>query len=81
MFALTATPPLAPPAIPARVLAFADEFHFNLSRRSFPAGRLVLQVKNIGEDDHDFRIVGPHGTVRAQTGIVMPDDLGEIRTR
>lgn len=79
MFALAATPPLAPPP-PARVLAFADEYFFNLSRLSVPAGRLILQVKNNGEDDHDLRIVGPRGTARAETGVVRPDRLGTIRT-
>ena len=80
MFVLAATPPPAP-APPARVLVFADEYFFNLSRLSVPAGRLVLQLKNNGEDDHDFRIVGPRGTPRAETGVVRPDRLGTIRTR
>ncbi len=77
---LAATPVLAP-APPARVLAFADEFRFNVSRRSLPAGRLILQLKNIGEDDHDLRIIGPRGTPRAGTGRVKPDGLVAIRTR
>lgn len=63
------------------MLAFADEFRFNLSRPSVPSGRLVLQVKNNGEDDHDLRIVGPGGTARAETGEVRPGGLGTIRTR
>jgi plastocyanin len=79
MFALAATPPLAPVAAPARVLGFADEFHFNLSRASIPAGRVLLQLKNIGEDDHDLRIIGPNGVARAETGKVKPDKLGQIR--
>ncbi len=78
MFALPATPLAAPP--PARMLVFADEFRFSLSRTTLPAGKLVLQLKNIGEDDHDFRIVGPRGTVRAETGTVRPDRLGTLRT-
>lgn len=78
MFALAATPMLAPPA---RILVFADEFRFNLSRATLPAGRIRLQLKNIGEDDHDFRILGPKGGLRAETGIVGPDGLGEITTR
>jgi plastocyanin len=80
MFALAATASLAPASIPARVLGFADEFRFNLSRAGFPAGRVVLQLKNIGEDDHDLRIIGPRGAPRAETGTVKPGDLGEIRT-
>lgn len=79
MFALAATPPLAPVAAPARVLGFADEFRFNLSRVKLPAGRVLLQLKNIGEDDHDLRIIGPNGAPRAETGRVEPDELGQIR--
>ena len=78
MLAPAATPPPAPP--PARILAFGDEFRFNLSRLRIPAGRLVLQLKNIGEDDHDLRIVGPRGTTRAETGVVRPGRLGTLRT-
>lgn len=78
---MVAHPPLAVTAPPARVLVFADEFRFAFSRRSFPAGRLRLQLKNIGEDDHDLRVVGPRGGVRAETGVVGSGDLGEIRVR
>lgn len=82
MFPLAAPPPpLAAPAAPARVLAFADEFRFSSSRRAVPAGRLRLQLKNIGEDDHDLRIVGPRGTPRAATGVVRPGRVGQIRVR
>ena len=44
-----------------------------------PPGRLLLQLKNIGEDDHDLRILGPRATARAETGIVGPGGLGKIR--
>lgn len=80
MFVPVAIPPHAVAPPPARVLVFADEFFFNASRRTIPAGRLRLQLKNIGEDDHDFRIIGPRGTARAETGTVEPGRLGEIRT-
>ncbi len=80
MLVPVAIPPHAVAPPPARVLVFADEFFFNASRRALPAGRLRLQLKNIGEDDHDFRIIGPRGTPRAETGIVKPGRLGEIRT-
>jgi hypothetical protein len=78
---MVAHPPLAATAPPARVLVFADEFRFAFSRRAFPAGRLRLQLKNIGEDDHDLRIVGPKGVVRAESGVVASEQLGEIRVR
>ena len=82
MLALAAPPPIVAPAPPARMLVFADEFRYGASRRVVPAGRpLLLQLKNIGEDDHDLRIVGPRGGVRARTGIVAPGGLGRIRVR
>ncbi len=81
MIALAVPPPIVAPAPPARVLTFADEFRFTASRRSIPAGRLLLQVKNIGEDDHDLRILGPRGTPRGETGVVGPGDLGRISVR
>ncbi len=78
---MVALPPLAATAPPARVLVFADEFRFSFSRRVVRAGRLRLQLKNIGEDDHDLRIVGPKGGVRARTGVVGSGDLAELRVR
>jgi len=81
MLALAVPPPLTAPAPAARLLAFADEFRFNTSRDVVPAGRLILQVKNIGEDDHDLRIKGPNGVARAETGVVEPGDLGRISIR
>lgn len=79
MLVPAAHPPAPPP--PARVLVFATEFRFSSSRGSVPAGPLRLQVRNIGEDDHDLRIVGPGRIVRARTGVVGPGGLGEIRIR
>lgn len=78
LFALAAPPPL-PPAPPARVLAFADEFRFTASRGAVPAGPVLLQLKNIGEDEHDLRLLGPRGTARAETGVVEPDGLASFR--
>lgn len=80
MLALAAPPPVVP-APPARVLTFADEFRFSTSRRAVPAGVLRLQLKNIGEDEHDLRLVGPRGTARAETGVVDPGELGGFRVR
>jgi hypothetical protein len=80
MLALAAAPPV-PPAPPARVLTFADEFRFGTSRRVVPAGPVLLQLKNIGEDEHDLRLVGPRGAARAETGEVEPDGVGRFRVR
>jgi uncharacterized cupredoxin-like copper-binding protein len=63
------------------MLVFADEFRFSPSRRTVPAGVLRLQLKNIGEDDHDLRVLGPSGGLRGQTARLHPGGLGEIRAR
>ena len=82
MFVLVAHPPLAvTPPPPARALVFADEYRFDFSRKVFPAGRVRLQLKNIGEDDHDLRVLGPRGGLRGETGRVRPGKLAEIRFR
>jgi hypothetical protein len=73
--------PLAASPPPARVLAFATEFRFGASRGVVPAGDLILQLKNIGQDDHDLVLYGPHGARRAATGVVHPKGLGTIRIR
>jgi hypothetical protein len=81
MLALAAPPPIVAPAPPARILVFGDEFRFTTSRRAVPAGPVLLQLKNIGEDEHDLRVLGPRGAARAETGIVAPGGLGRFRVR
>jgi hypothetical protein len=76
---LATKPPPPPP--PARVLATAREFRFSLSRAVVPAGGLRLQLQNIGEDEHDLRILGPRGAARAETGRVRPGRVGQLRVR
>ncbi len=82
MFVPVAHPPLAAtPPPPARALVFADEYRFAFSRRVFPAGRVRLQLKNLGEDDHDLRVLGPRGELRGETGRLHPGGLAAIRFR
>ena len=77
-----AHPPLAAaPAPPARVLAFAREFRFSFSRLRVSAGPVRIQLKNLGEDDHDLRVVDAKGVVRVRTRVLHPDDLGDVRVR
>lgn len=78
---LHAALPPPPPAPPARALVYADEFRFGVSRAWAPAGRLRVQVSNIGEDDHDLRILGPRGGARASSGRVAPGGLATVRVR
>jgi hypothetical protein len=44
------------PALPARMLVYAQEWSLTPSRPSVPAGRVTVQLWNRGEDAHDLRI-------------------------
>jgi hypothetical protein len=46
----------APAAAPSRLLVGGDEFRLTLSRPSVKAGRVLIQLQNRGEDDHDLRL-------------------------
>ena len=76
---LVSTPhqPASPP--PARLLAFASEYHLGASRRSAPAGLLVAELKNNGQDDHDLAVRDPRGRIIASTGVVRHGALGRLR--
>lgn len=44
----------AAPRQPARLQVTATEFTFTLSRGSVPAGKAIVGLVNMGEDDHDL---------------------------
>lgn len=49
--------PSAPPApVPSRLQATTREFSIRLSRARVPAGPLILQLVNAGEDEHDLHV-------------------------
>lgn len=66
---------------PARMLVYASEFRLQPSRRVVPAGVLIVQVKNIGEDDHNLAIRAANGHVLKVTPVLHPDDLGTLRVK
>jgi hypothetical protein len=78
---LVSTPHQSVSRPPARLLAFASEFHIGASRRSVPAGVLVAQLKNIGQDDHDLAVRNARGRIIASTGVVRHGALGQLRVR
>jgi len=47
----------APPPPPARLGVQSFEFHYILSRASVPAGQLIVELSNRGEDDHNLNIL------------------------
>ncbi len=74
-------PAVLPPPPPAHVLVFETEDRLSPSPGALPTGRVVLQTRNIGEDDHDLTIRSASGRVVATTGGVHPGALGTIRVR
>src|SRR4051794_33471115 len=78
---LVSTPHQTASQPPARLLAFASEFHLGASRRTAPAGVLVAELKNNGEDDHDLAVRDPRGRIIASTGVVRHGALGRLRVR
>lgn len=79
---LVAPDAAALPREPARVQVTADEFRLSLSRVSVPRGRVVIELFNLGEDDHDLAVRRlAKGTVTRRTTLVSPGGLGEIDAR
>lgn len=64
---------------PARVQASADEFTLVLSRASVPTGRVIVELVNFGEDDHDLVLRRPGGVAK-RIGVVRPGELGDLET-
>jgi hypothetical protein len=67
---------------PARVQVTAREHSLALSRSAVPAGPVVVELANLGEDDHDLalRRLGP-GAVTRRIGRTGPGRLGRLETR
>jgi hypothetical protein len=78
---LVSTPHQSVSPPPARLLAFASEFHIGASRASAPPGVLVAELKNNGEDDHDLAVRNRRGQIIASTGVVRHGGLGRLRVR
>jgi hypothetical protein len=71
-----------PTPSPARVQVTADEFRLALSRVSIRRGPAVVELYNLGEDDHDLalrRIVPGARTFRVP--VVRPRGTGELEAR
>lgn len=67
---------------PARLQVAAGEFTLVLSRPSIPAGAAIVELVNVGEDDHDLalRRVG-RGAVTRRIRTVEPGGVGELSAR
>jgi hypothetical protein len=64
---------------PARLLVYAQEWSLWPSRPSLPAGRVVVQLWNRGEDAHDLRIRRlRHGVMVGRTQGVAVTQSGRL---
>ncbi|HEY7197676.1 MAG TPA: hypothetical protein VH306_10850 [Gaiellaceae bacterium] len=70
---------LAAPA-PARLQVGAREFRFSLSRVKIKAGKVIIQLVNYGEDDHDLRLKRVGGTILYHLKRTSPGHISELRT-
>jgi plastocyanin len=66
---------------PARMLVYAQEWSLYPSRTSAPAGRVVVQLWNRGQDAHDVRIrrLDRHGHMIGRAQGVRITQSGQLR--
>jgi len=69
----------APP--PARIQVTAAEFGLTLSRSSIRSGPAVVELVDLGEDDHDLALRRSGGTRTYRIGLVHPGQTGELEAR
>lgn len=67
------TPPNSPPSIP-RIQVTAVEYHFTLSRTTVPAGKVIFDFVNHGQDEHNLNALEPNeGTVAGSLPNTAPN--------
>ncbi len=80
--ALLASGPSAGEPEAARVQVTADEFRLALSRTSIRRGPVVLELLNLGEDDHDLALRRQAKGARTwRIPVVTPGELGDLEAR
>ena len=78
---LLAALPSAAGLPPARLQVTALEFEYRLSRPRIAAGSAVIELVNLGEDEHDLRMRRVGGTRTYLIAGTLPGDRGELRAR
>ncbi len=68
--------PASPPA-PARVQVIAKEYSFTLSRPEVPAGEVIVELVNRGEDTHNLHLLEP--TEGTEPGALPNTEPGGVR--
>ena len=64
----------APPSVP-HVQVTAVEYHFTLSRTTVPAGKVVFNFVNSGQDEHNLNVLSGEGSLSAQFANTESDSV------
>ena len=64
----------SPAAAPARVQVTALEWEYRLSRTRIVAGPALVELVNLGEDEHDLRLRRSGGTRTYRLGKILPGE-------
>jgi hypothetical protein len=70
-----------PAAAPARLQVTALEWEYRLSRARVVAGPALVELVNLGEDEHDLRLRRAGGTRTYRLGKVLPGERGLLSAR
>jgi hypothetical protein len=65
----------------ARLQVTAMDFEYRLSRPTVPAGRVVIELVNFGEDEHDLALRRVGGTRTYRIRSVLPGERGRLSLR
>ena len=80
--AIVAGAPAAGQPAPARVQVTANEFRLALSRVQIRNGPVVVELYNLGEDDHDLALRrAAKGARTYRIPVVTPGRVAELETR
>ena len=74
LLATFAASPLTPVGIGER------EWQVSAYRKSAQRGRVVFNIHNYGEDDHNLQVFGPNGYRSKVTPDIKPDQNATLRT-
>jgi hypothetical protein len=70
-----------PAAAPARLQVTALEWEYRLSRARIVAGPALVELVNLGEDEHDLRLRRIGGTRTYRLGKVLPGERTLLSAR
>lgn len=70
-------PPPGPPSV-AHVQVSAVEYSFSLSRTTVPAGEVVLQFVNNGQDEHNLNVQKPEGPLAGSFPSTSSKGIGDL---